>query len=141
MISLYLDHPCRLIELALQSADLLLQAGDLVILGVSLVASASRWSTKCYLSPLSRWSRHEEISDEYRPSRPTNAPLAERGSASYLAKILDLYFAENCRLRPECSSTSGSGFGGSVTEPLWWPVPPTVAPVMVIGVVPSLPSS
>jgi hypothetical protein len=45
-------------------------------------------------APRSRYLRHSEISDEYSPSRRSNAPLPAWSSVSYSARTRALYLAE-----------------------------------------------
>src|SRR5665811_1195003 len=66
-------------------------------------------------APRSRCLRHSETSDEYRPSRRNNEPLASRSEPSYSARISNLYLAVYDR-RFARSGTSGSG---SFTRPAW----------------------
>src|ERR1039458_5210797 len=92
-------------------------------------------------APWSRWRRHVTINEEYRPSRRSIAPRAERGNVSYSARTLALYFAENCRRPKERSGTSGSGGAVSSIAPAWWRVRSEWLIVVVMGEVPSPPFS
>ncbi len=46
-------------------------------------------------APRSRWVRHSEISDDYKPSRTNSAPLPSLPARSSPARISALYFARN----------------------------------------------
>src|SRR5690606_3804214 len=59
-------------------------------------------------APLSRWSRQALISEVYRPSRRSSAPLASRSHSSCSARTSRLYFAVYVR-RLAFSGTCGSG--------------------------------
>src|SRR5438874_6926386 len=69
-------------------------------------------------APWSRWMRHAEISDVYRPSRRSRAPLPALSNDSYSSRIRALYAAEYVRDRalaappgqaPRCSNSPGDG--------------------------------
>src|ERR1019366_3557520 len=92
-------------------------------------------------APWSRWRRQVVIKDEYSPSRRSSAPRAERGNASYSARILALYFAENCRRPEERSGTPGSGGAVSSIAPAWWRAWSRCLIVVVMGEVLSPPFS
>ena len=77
--------------------------------GLARVASA----------PSSRWRRQVVINEEYRPSRRSSAPRADRGKVSYSARTLALYLAENCRRPKERSGTSGARAAASSIAPAW----------------------
>jgi len=66
-------------------------------------------------APASRWSRQALISDVYKPSRRSNAPLATRSHASYCARMSLLYFAVYVR-RLARSGTCGSGTSPVTTD-------------------------
>src|ERR1017187_1502182 len=86
------------------------------------------------------WRVQVVINEEYKPSRRSIAPRADRGRASYSAKTLALYLAENCRRPEERSGTSGSGGAVSSIAPAWWRVRSRWLIVVVMGEVPSPPS-
>src|ERR1019366_8379858 len=92
-------------------------------------------------APWSRWRRQVVMSEEYKPSRRSIAPRADRGRVSYSARTLALYFAENCRRPKERSGTSGSGGAVSSIAPAWWRVRSRWLIVVVMGEVPSPPFS
>src|SRR5690606_13638661 len=77
----------------------------------ALVASAlgpGRLARIASNAPLSRWSRHAEINDEYRPSRRMISPRsALESAASSSARTFSLYFAG---YDWRAGRTSGSGF-------------------------------
>src|ERR1017187_7503558 len=87
------------------------------------------------------WRVQVVINEEYRPSRRSIAPRADRGRASYSARTLALYFAENCRRPKDRSGTSGSGGVSSSIAPAWWRVSSRWLIVVVMGEVPSPPFS
>src|SRR5215207_4771080 len=60
-------------------------------------------------APRSRWRRHSEINDVYRPSRRSSAPLPALSRRSYSSRICALYFAAYRRGPRARSGTSGSG--------------------------------
>src|SRR5487761_1977540 len=68
------------------------------------------------------------------------APRADRSRASYSARTLALYFAENCRRPRERSGTSGSGGIASFMAPASWRAATLWSIVVVMGEVPSPPS-
>src|ERR1039458_9748535 len=88
---------------------------------------------KAAVAPSLRWRLQVVIKEEYRPSRRSNSPRSDLGSASYSARILALYLAENCRRPAERSGTSGSGALDSSTTPAWWRVSSKWLIVVVMG--------
>src|ERR1019366_2140335 len=92
-------------------------------------------------APWSAWRRQVVMREEYKPSRRSIAPRADRGRVSYSARTLALYFAENCRRPKERSGTSGSGGAVSSIAPAWWRVRSRWLIVVVMGEVPSPPFS
>jgi hypothetical protein len=71
-------------------------------------------AARAALAPLSRCCRQTVISDEYRPSRRSRAPLPCLSSVSYSARILALYSAEYRRGPDDRGITCGSGVPGSL---------------------------
>ena len=64
-----------------------------VSFSAGLAGGAPPGRARAAMAPASRWSRHALISDVYRPSRRSSAPLPARSHASYSARMSRLYFA------------------------------------------------
>ena len=135
----WISTTCGLVELVPQPVDLPLQPDDLTITRIGL--PSSRRLGQGSICPWSRWRRQVTINEEYKPSRRSIAPRADRGRMSYSARTLALYFAENCRRPKERSGTSGSGGAVSSIAPAWWRARSKWLIVVVMGEVPSPPFS
>src|SRR5680860_226587 len=87
-------------------------------LSTSTSAAARRVRLAGLLPARSRWLRHSEMCDEYKPSRRSNPPrsVPPLGSPSYSSRILFLYSTVKVR---RDGLGAGSVPSGSFTTPSW----------------------